>query len=156
VVFALPDTIVLPPDALARVHARRVEASADLALGVFPVEEPERLGPVEMSADGRVLRVHDKPGHRQWPNSWAVASWSPRFTAFCAEWEEARPAGGGEGALGHVFEAARAAGHRVVAVPFERGRFLDIGTPAGLRAALKALAAEGTLEEFQAAFGAAP
>src|SRR5574341_1179996 len=48
VVFAMPDTIVLPPDALQRVHARRVETGADVTIGAFPVEEPERFGPVEV------------------------------------------------------------------------------------------------------------
>lgn len=156
VVFALPDTIVLPRDALARVHAHRRQAGADLALGVFPVEEPERLGPVEMAPDGEVLGIHDKPGHGRWRNSWGVASWSRRFTDFCSEWDEARRPGTGEAALGHAFEAARQAGLAVTALLFEDGRFLDIGTPAGLRAALRALATEGALEEFQAAFGARP
>ncbi|HET8645820.1 MAG TPA: sugar phosphate nucleotidyltransferase, partial [Vicinamibacteria bacterium] len=135
---------------------RRRATGADLALGVFPVDEPERLGPVEMDADGRVRRIHDKPPGREWMNSWAVASWSPRFTRFCSEWDARRPPGGAEPALGHVFEAARADGLAVVAVSFDSGRFLDIGTPQGLRSALRALTDRGILDQVQSVLGLGP
>jgi len=156
VVLALPDTMVLPGDALRQVHQRRREAGADLALGVFPVDEPERLGPVEMDAEGRVQRVHDKPADRKWMNSWALASWSARFTRYCAEWEGRRPRSGPEPALGHVFESARADGLSVVGVLFAAGHFLDIGTPRGLRAALRALTDRGILDQVQSVLGLEP
>jgi glucose-1-phosphate thymidylyltransferase len=154
VVFAMPDTVFLPTMALAEVHARRIASGADVMLGVFPVKEPHRLGPVEIAADGRVVRIHDKPVSTALTNSWGVASWSPRFTAFCVAWEAAREGSSGssgpEGALGHVFEAARVEGLGVGAVFFDQGQFLDIGTPHGLRAALAALATHGVLVPGQA------
>ncbi len=155
-VFAMPDTVFLPGSALAEVHARRVATGADLVLGVFPVQEPERLGPVELAADGSVLRIHDKPGDTPHRNSWGVASWTARFTDFCCAWDErrARESPEREGVLGHVFEAARAAGLSVGAVHFPAGRFLDVGTPRGLRAALGALATDGILVADQAAVAA--
>ena len=151
-VFAMPDTVFLPGDAIAQVHARRVATGADLVLGVFPVDEPERLGPVEIGPDGSVIHVHDKPGHTPHRNTWGVASWTARFADFCCEWEDARRQRepDGEGALGHAFEAARAAGLGVGAVFFADGRFLDIGTPNGLRSALAALATDGVLVASQA------
>lgn len=144
VVLALPDTVMLPQDALAVVHQRRVETGADLCLGVFPVDEPERLGPVEI-VDGEVVQIHDKPARPPANNSWGVASWTPAFTTFCAAWErDAAP--GRERALGHVFEAARQSGLRVVAHHFAEGALLDVGTPRGLRATLRALAERGLIE----------
>ena len=141
VVFAMPDNIVLPPRALADVHQARLACGADLMLGVFPVDEPERLGPVELSPSGAVVRIHDKPGVRTWMNSWGVASWSARFTDFVADWDAQRDgAGSAERAIGHAFEAARVAGLGVGAVDFPGGQMHDIGTPHGLRAALRALA----------------
>ena len=150
VVFAMPDTIVLPADALARVHEQRVSSNADVMLGVFPTDEAERLGPVEIDADGKIVRIHDKPARAPEKNTWGVASWSPRFTAFCCDWDSSRVATGGEGAIGHAFEAARAAGLDVRATAFAAGRFLDIGTPRGLRAALSALVTQGVLVPDQA------
>lgn len=142
VVFALPDTVVTPAGALAEVQRLRRETAADLVLGAFPVHEPERLGPVELDASGRVVRILDKPGDRRVENSWGVACWSPRFTAFCCAWDEARERERGpqsERAIGHAFEAARKDGLDVRARFFPDGRMLDIGTPAGLREALQAL-----------------
>ncbi len=149
VVFAMPDTVFLPTGAVAEVHRRR--GSADVMLGVFPTNEPERLGPVELEGDGRVVRIHDKPSPAPRRNTWAVASWSPRFTAFCCDWDaraEARsPA---ERALGHAFQAAVEQGLDVRAWAFDPGAFYDIGTPAGLRAALAALVTHGVLVAEQA------
>jgi glucose-1-phosphate thymidylyltransferase len=154
VVFAMPDTVFLPDTALATVRERRLATGADLALGVFPADEPERLGPVEIGEGGVVLRVHDKPGATAHRNTWGVACWSPRFTEFCVEWEaKTREANGPEPALGHVFDAAHRNGLKVQAVFFPDGRFLDIGTPKGLGAALTALAEGGILASDQARVG---
>ena len=148
VVFAMPDTIVLPEDALARVHAERVAKSADVMLGVFPTDEAARLGPVEVDASGVITAIHDKPAKPPRDNTWGVASWSPRFTDFCCAWS--RKHTGGEGAIGHAFDAGRTGGFDVRACTFEGGSFLDVGTPQGLRAALSALVTKGVLVPDQA------
>ena len=147
VVFAMPDTVVTPPDGLARVHAHRVATGADLVLGVFPVENPEALGPVVVSSDGRVQRVEDKPAAPGARNSWAIAAWSARFTELVVAWDLAR-AGERERVLGHVFAAACQAGLDVRAVCFDEpaASFLDIGTPRGLRRALRRLAELGVVD----------
>lgn len=154
VIFAMPDTIVLPADSMRQVWQKRVSSGADLVLGVFPADEPERLGPVEMAPDGSVLRILDKPGHREQMTTWGVACWSAAFTEFCIEWGAAREkSGAGEPAIGHAFEAARQAGMKVEACAFGTGVYLDIGTPHGLRDALRAVAEHGFLEDVQAALG---
>ncbi len=150
VVFAMPDTIFLPTDALARVHEERVAAGADVVLGVFPTDEPERLGPVEIGADGKIVRIEDKPQNPKNANTWGLASWSPRFTSFCCDWALAHDRDAKESAIGYAFEAARVAGLDVRARFFESGRFLDIGTPHGLREALSALVTHGVLFPDQA------
>ncbi len=70
VVFAMPDTIFLPDDALARAHAERIASGADVMLGVFPTDEPERLGPVELARDGSIVRIHDKPANAFTPKKY--------------------------------------------------------------------------------------
>jgi glucose-1-phosphate thymidylyltransferase len=155
VVFAMPDTIVLPPDALRRTHEFRLQTSADLTLGCFPVDEPERFGPVEVAPDGTILRILDKPPHREVNTVWGVCAWSAAFTRFCADWdaqaERERPT---ERVLSNAFEAARQAGLKVNACVFADGGYLDIGTPRGLREALRSLIERGVLEQVQAALGA--
>lgn len=142
VLFALPDTVLFPREALFELHRARTEASADLALGVFPTDEPERLAPVELDADGRVTAIHDKPKVAPVKNTWGVLSWSARFTDFCAEWDEQRSAST-EGVLSHAMEAARRAGFKVVARVFAEGVFRDVGTPEGLAATVKLLTERG-------------
>lgn len=159
VLLALPDTIVLPADALAEVQKERLQSGADVVLGLFPTQEPERLGPVEFSADGAVLRVHDKPALSPVANSWGVASWSSRFTDFCTAWDaQQEQSAVTERVLGHAFEAARQAGLRLRARFFAMGAMLDIGTPRGLRAALRKLAAAGEIgsDQIQIANADAP
>ena len=131
VLFAMPDTIISPHDALSQVRAAYESHAVDVMLGVFPTSEPERLGPIELGPDGKVLHIHDKPGHRQFCNTWGMACWSPRFTQFCVEWE-AHSQDARERVLGHVFEEARADGLKVAALMFHSGEFLDVGTPLGL------------------------
>ena len=149
VVFAMPDTIVFPGDALARVHAARIADGADVMLGVFPTNEPERLAPVVLDDAGNITAIHDKPASPPCKNTWGVAAWSPRFTAFCCAWNQKRAATS-EGAIGHAFEAARVSGLVVRARAFDDGSFLDVGTPHGLRAALSALVTRGVIVADQA------
>ncbi len=148
--LALPDTVVTPPDALARVHAERLRTGADLVLGVVPVGDPSRFGPVEIGPDGSVLAIHDKPSHPAPANSWAVASWNARFSAHCRRREAERATRpGAEPVLGHVFASARAT-LDVRAVFFPDGELLDIGTPEGLRATLRELGTRGEIDASQA------
>jgi len=151
VLFAMPDTVVLPADALRRVHAQRQSSGAQLQLGVFPTQEPERLGPVELAASGELVAIHDKPGHRQVLNTWGIASWGAEFTDFCCDFEQARRSQPKERVIGHAFEAARQSGMRVAALSFAAadGLFLDIGTPQALLDALAILAQRGIIESAQ-------
>ena len=145
VLLAMPDTVVEPMTALRELQACRIESGAELGLAVFPTTEAARLGPVVYEGVGpvcKVLAVEDKPARPSAQNTWGLASLSPRCVEFICAWDEEREAAGVTGAskeraIGHAFEAARAAGLATVARPFPDGRFLDIGTPEGLRAALR-------------------
>ena len=142
-VFALPDTIFAPRDALRTLRALYLDERADLALAVFPTPEPHRLGPVVL--DGRrVVRVLDKPAAPPAANTWAAGIWNDDFTALLHDGASgAGCAGGGcsaeegrEPVLGDVFERAIHEGMRVVGLEFRDGSFTDIGTPDGMRRCL--------------------
>lgn len=133
VALALPDTLVEPADALARIGAELAAHDADLVLGVFPTEHPEQLGPVRIGTGGRVAEVQDKPAHTDVRNTWGLAAWSPAFGALLHAAVAAEPTI----ILGHVFQRAVDAGLHVRAVELPGASFLDVGTPAGLAAAFR-------------------
>jgi glucose-1-phosphate thymidylyltransferase len=133
--LALPDTLIAPDDALARVRAERESSGADLVLGVFPTDHPEQLGPVRVASAGRVAEVLDKPAITDLRNTWGIALWSPRFTELLAREVAAAP-DDAKPVLGAVFQRAIATGMSVRAVTFDDGHFVDVGTSAGLAEAL--------------------
>jgi glucose-1-phosphate thymidylyltransferase len=125
----LPDTVIYPRTAMRSVRKLVERESCDLALGVFPTDVPEQLGPVRFDSDGRVRQVLDKPAATDLRNTWAMAIWSPRFASLLDQVVSS----GGEGkALGEVFNLAVLEGMDVRAVWFPDGAFVDIGTVKGL------------------------
>jgi glucose-1-phosphate thymidylyltransferase len=134
VVFAMPDTIFLPRDAVAQLQRDRQEKAVDVALGVFPTDSPWQLAPVDIDQAGRVRAVYDKPRTTPLRNTWGVLAWSPRFSDLCCEYERQR-LDASEGKLTDVIERARCLGLPLGARVFSDGVFCDAGTPAGLAAA---------------------
>lgn len=135
-VFALPDTIFEPRDALRTLRALYLDERADVALAVFPTPEPHRLGPVVLNGR-RVARVLDKPTVPPAANTWAAGIWSDAFTSLLHDCSASAPdSGGREPVLGDVFERAIHEGMRVVGLEFRDGSFIDIGTPDGMRRCL--------------------
>lgn len=132
VVFAMPDTIVTPRDALECLKRRYLDTGADLALAVFPTDEAHRLGPVVLDADGNVTQVVDKPERPPARNTWGAAVWGDRFAALLHEELDKTAPGHGEPVLGHYFDLAVRRGLRVVAQQFPDGSFEDAGTRSGL------------------------
>ncbi|QMU73252.1 sugar phosphate nucleotidyltransferase [Streptacidiphilus sp. P02-A3a] len=156
VVFAMPDTVTAPGDALARLRERYLETGADLALAVFPTAEPERLGPVLLDGE-RVVQVLDKPRHAPVGNTWGAAIWSDAFADLLhqglAELADAELADAGhpdaghpdggtgtgaEPAIGHFFDLAVRRGLKVTGVAFPGGAFEDAGTRVGIQRCLDA------------------
>lgn len=131
VALALPDTLIAPEDALARLRTEREASGADVVLGVFPADCPEQLGPVRVDAAGAVLEVLDKPATTDLRNSWGLAIWSPRFTALLGE-QVAAAADHVKPVLGAVFHHAIEIGLQVRAVTFPEGQFIDLGTSQGI------------------------
>lgn len=139
-VFAMPDTILAPGDALAELRGCYEEAGADLALAVFPTAEAHRLGPVLVDGD-RVLQVFDKPAMPLAMNTWGAAIWGPAFSDLLHEEIAGTFPDDGEPVLGHYFNLAIEAGLTVVAREFPHGSFEDAGTRIGILRCLGADAA---------------
>ena len=105
---------------------------ADVVLGLFSTERPEKGDMVDLAPDGRVRSLVIKSATTGLRTGWAAAAWTPAFTAFLHD--EVRrggegPPDGGELHLGHVLCRAIDAGRDVRGVSFPNGRYVDIGTP---------------------------
>lgn len=137
VLFGMPDTIFTPPDAFAQIVAYHRARKADVTLGVFPTTQPERLSPVQMDRDGRVIAVTDKPAHSEIHNTWGCACWSPHFSEFMHNFLTAIAPPKEEVVLASVFRQAIVEGLAVYGIFFEHGEYIDIGTPEDLVIAVR-------------------
>lgn len=141
VLMGMPDTIFEPRDAFQKLLLAHQEWEADLTLGLFPTDSPQKFGMIGLDSDYNVIEHIDKPSstHLRW--LWGIACWGPRFTTLMHEVLETQRANiatwkGREVVLGDIFDIALEAGLRVKGLPFENGRYIDIGTYEDLRKAV--------------------
>lgn len=139
VVFGFPDILFEPADAFVALLARQEATGADVVLGCWPADQPEKMDMVERDETGRVRRLVIKPTATDLTLTWIVAVWTPRFTeylhAFVGE-RVGRTAGSAERYVGDVVQAAIDDGWVVDTVVFPDGGYRDIGTPEDLAAAV--------------------
>lgn len=151
VLLGFPDILIWPDDAYKTPLERLRRGSADVVLGLFPTDQPDKVGLVDLAEGGRVRGIYEKSGLRHLRFMWALAVWRPSFTEFLHGFVRERLANwlGGrspqylvelptqpEIPIGDVLHAAIDAGLRVEGHPFESGRYIDIGTPEELLRAL--------------------
>lgn len=136
VVFGMPDTIMEPKDAFRRMLTAHRKNRDDLTLGLFPTTTPWKFSMTKFAPDGTVQDIIDKPKRSTRRYTWGAAVWGLRFTEllhhFCATQRHPRR----EPVLASVFQFALRR-LRVHAVPFPKGRYMDIGTVDELDATLK-------------------
>ena len=142
IAFGFPDILFRPADAYDRLLQRQAATGADVVLGLFPTDRPDKADMVAADADGSVRRVVVKPGRTDLRLSWITAVWTPAFTAYLHSFTRERMSGrgqslhGGELHIGDVLRAAIDDGVPVNSVAFAEGLYRDIGTPEDLAAAL--------------------
>lgn len=143
IAFGFPDVIFRPDDAFVRLLARLDESGADIVLGVFPVEEPEKWDAVVFDGQNGIERIVPKPHSRKTNHTWIMAVWTPVFTRFMHEFvsefmrsvDDVPAENEGEVSLGHVVQVGLNRGLDVDHVTFDEGFCLDVGTPEGLQEA---------------------
>lgn len=142
VLFGFPDIVFRPVDALARIERRQRERGADVVLGLFATERPEKMDMVALDDEGLVQDIVIKPKATELRRTWILAVWTPVFSAFLDQRLRTLDAPDGPGSdevhLGDVVRAALAEGWRIDAVDVSDGRYCDIGTPDELAEALNA------------------
>lgn len=150
IALGFADILFEPADAYARLLMHQDRTGADVVLGLFPAQSPEKMDMVETDRRGRVREIHIKPRATALGLTWIIAVWSAAFTRFMhghlGEILDAVRAGvyphadrPREPYVGDVLRAAIGAGMVVETVRFEQGWCLDIGTPEDLDRALRRL-----------------
>jgi glucose-1-phosphate thymidylyltransferase len=140
VAFGFPDILFEGDDGFARLLARYDAGNTDIALGLFPAQDSfSRQDRVDVGSNGAVREIVIRPeaGLRY---SWAIAVWGPNFTRFLHDYVRENKRAAAEGAelsAGHAFQAALQAGLRVSGVVAAERPYLDVGTPEGLREAIR-------------------
>lgn len=147
IAMGFPDILFTPGDAYAQLIHRLQTSQADVVLGLFPTDQPEKVGVVDFDKHGVVSGIYEKSKLTHLKYMWAIAVWQPSFTEFLHQFVENKqkaligdqspvlikemPAYT-ETPIGDVLVSAIANNLRVEAIPFETGQYLDIGTPENL------------------------
>jgi len=122
VAFGFPDILFEPQDAFVELMYQLDNSEADVVLGLFPTDTPEKMDMVATDKRGRVTGIQIKPDSTTLELTWILATWTPRFSAFLTDNNDGSH-------LGHAFQLAMAEGLIIHSVAFGSGRSLDIGTP---------------------------
>ncbi len=138
--FSMPDTLITPPDTLARLAEEHRHHRADVTLGLFPTVTPQKFGMVAQDSAGRIIRFADKPAQSDLTLMWGMAAWSPEFSTFLEADLAQRPADGREIVLSDVFAAALASGLTIQGAVMEGAHYHDIGTPEDFQSVVLRLA----------------
>jgi len=138
VVFGFPDIIFQPDDAFVQLLARQASTKADIVLGLFVADQPQKMDMVDLDDGGQIRRIVIKPRQTKLRYTWIIAVWTPVFTRFMHEYlavaQTKTPVGlkPQELYVGDVIQTAMQAGLQVETVSFPAGDYLDIGTPEDL------------------------
>jgi len=154
VALGFPDILFQPDDAYVQLLARQATTQADVVLGLFPTNQPQKAGMVDFDTTGRVQLIVEKPHETDLRYMWGIAVWTPAFTQFMHEYIVVIESGKvrseaadslppqSEIPIGDVIQAAIYKGLRVEAEVFPQGSYLDIGTPDDLVRAVRDFSVE--------------
>lgn len=139
VALGFPDILFSPDDSYAQLLKKIETTSADVVLGLFPANKPEKTDMVETDADNNVLNIIIKPKQTDLELTWGIAIWKPVFSQYLHDYlaMQQRKETDPECHIGHVIQAAINNGMTVVAETVSNKAFLDIGTPDDLSRALE-------------------
>jgi len=144
IALGFPDILFQPEDAYARILARLQATKADVVLGLFPTNRPQKAGMVAYDDTGRVKLIVEKPPQSDLRYMWGIAVWTPTFTEFLHQYliplkADATLSQKPEIPIGDVIQAGIEQGLHVQAEAFSDGSYLDIGTPEDLVKAVQQL-----------------
>jgi len=123
VFFGMADTIMQPDDVFRRT-LRQMRADDDVALALFPTDNPGKFGMVRLDETGMVEEIVDKPRYTDLTEMWGCIIWRPRFTEHlhCALREQ------GLRDFAKIMNGAIDAGLKFRGVRMTSGKYIDLGT----------------------------
>ncbi len=160
VALGFPDILFQPEDAFVHLLARQARSNADVVLGLFPTDRPQKAGMVDFDTTGQVRLIIEKPPKTDLRYMWGIALWAPTFTQFLHEYliaiesskvgteADSQLPGRSEIPIGDVIQAAIDRGLQVEAEVFPQGSYLDIGTPDDLIRAISDFATQASTEQL--------
>ncbi|MDT8386497.1 MAG: sugar phosphate nucleotidyltransferase [Thiogranum sp.] len=139
VALGFPDILFDSDNAFQRLVDRQALTHADLVVGYFPADRPDKCDMIAVSAEGRLEQIVIKPQQTDLIFTWGIALWTPAFSAFLNEFlrtHQEIAADADELFLGDVFRAAIESGMHADAVQVSDEPYLDIGTSDDLQKAI--------------------
>jgi glucose-1-phosphate thymidylyltransferase len=141
VALGFPDVLFQPDEAFVRLLERQTVTNADIVLGLFPTDFPQKWDMVDLDEEGRIHGIIIKSHHTHLRYAWIMAVWTPVFTHFMHKYLSAiqrvkEPDSAGNKSserqelwVGDVIQSAIQDDMKVDSVLFKDGSCLDIGTP---------------------------
>ena len=150
IALGFPDIIFSPENAFVKLLRRQEQSGADVVLGLFPSDRPQKMDMVDADDRGHVRAIVIKPQRTKLRYSWMIAVWTPAFTQFMHDYlahkiDLLKTANHTSDAVrvveelyvGDVICAAMSSGMRVESETFSLGNCIDIGTPKDLERAIR-------------------
>ncbi len=139
VALGFPDILFEPENAYDTLLARQKERQADVVLGLFPADRPDKCDMVELNDDGTIKHIVVKPKKTSLTMVWGIAIWTPRFTQYLHDFLGSVEAESFENELqlSDVILAANRNGLHIDTIQVSEKPFVDIGTPEDLARAIR-------------------
>jgi glucose-1-phosphate thymidylyltransferase len=144
VALGFPDIVSQADDPFSQLLSHQVRSGADLVLGLFPADRPDKVDMVDVE-DARVRRLFMKPIATALTYTWGLAVWTPVFTQFMHDHVASRKGRAVEQRelfLGDVIQAAIEKDVRVEAAHVSHVPYIDIGSPEDLVRATRCFSAK--------------
>jgi len=147
VALGFPDILFQPKDAFLQILKHLETSNADVVLGLFPTDKPQKAGMVDFDDSGKVRSIIEKPPESDLRFMWGIAVWQPQFSEFLHEYlitikQDTNLPILPEIPIGNVIQTAIDKGLQVEAEAFTNGSYLDIGTPDDLIKAVRGFAGD--------------
>lgn len=147
IAIGYPDIIFKPSHAYSEIIEKFNRTDADVVLGLFPANNPQKMDMVDYYPGGIVKEIVIKPDITHLQYAWIIAIWNQKFTRFMRSYLEDLEKDIGnklpddksiEYFVGHVLKEALNEGLKIDSVIFPDGSILDIGTKEDLVKAITA------------------